>query len=75
MNGASRRTIPFAGIRALRSIGEIARVVRRIIGVPDYDTYLAHVCAFHPGDEPLARDAFAREALARRYERPGSRCC
>ncbi len=58
-----------------RRVAEIARVVRRMIGVPDYDTYLAHVRARHPGDEPITRDAFARDALARRYERPGSRCC
>ena len=60
---------------SLLRVAEIAVGVRRIIGVPDYEAYLAHVCAHHPGDEPITRDAFARDALARRYERPGSRCC
>ncbi|MDQ2664913.1 MAG: YbdD/YjiX family protein [Gemmatimonadota bacterium] len=56
-------------------LAEVARGVRRIIGVPDYDEYLAHVRACHPDDEPVTRDAFAREALDHRYLRPGSRCC
>ena len=52
-----------------------AVVVRRIIGAPDYERYLAHVVHRHPDSVPLSRDAFARDALARRYDRPGSRCC
>jgi uncharacterized short protein YbdD (DUF466 family) len=50
-------------------------VIRRIIGAPDYERYLAHVSLRHPGITPLSRDEFARDALARRYDRPGSRCC
>ena len=52
-----------------------ARVVRLVIGAPDYERYLAHVARRHPGETPLSRDAHARDALARRYDRPGSRCC
>jgi uncharacterized short protein YbdD (DUF466 family) len=54
---------------------QAAVVVRRIIGAPDYDRYLAHVTRRHPGATPLTRAEFARDALARRYDRPGSRCC
>ena len=50
-------------------------VIRRIIGAPDYDRYLLHVTRRHPGTTPLTREEFARDALARRYDRPGSRCC
>ena len=53
----------------------IAAVLRRIIGAPDYEGYLAHIRSCHPNTIPLSRDAFAREALARRYDQPGSRCC
>lgn len=53
----------------------LAAAVRRVIGVPDYDHYLAHARRCHPGDVPMSRDVFAAEALVRRYERPGSRCC
>ena len=60
---------------SLLKASEIAKVVRRIIGVPDYDAYVAHQRACHPDDAPITREAFAQYALARRYERPGSRCC
>lgn len=52
-----------------------ASVLRRVIGAPDYERYLAHVVRCHPGATPLTRDEFARDALSRRYDRPGSRCC
>jgi len=56
-------------------VARAAWVVRRMIGAPDYPRYLEHVRRCHPGATPLSRDAFARDVLSRRYERPGSRCC
>lgn len=56
-------------------IDRIAAVVRRVIGVPDYERYLAHVQQRHPDTVPLTREEFARDALARRYNQPGNRCC
>ena len=53
----------------------IAAVVRRIIGAPDYDRYVKHVCEAHPGDAPLSREEFYRAQLEGKYTRPGSRCC
>jgi uncharacterized short protein YbdD (DUF466 family) len=53
----------------------IARQLRRIIGAPDHESYLEHMRMHHPERVPLSREAFAREALSRRYDRPGSRCC
>ena len=50
-------------------------VLRRVVGAPDYERYLAHVSLRHPDMRPLTRDEFARDALSRRYDRPGSRCC
>jgi uncharacterized short protein YbdD (DUF466 family) len=52
-----------------------ARVLRTLMGAPDYERYVAHVRARHPGAEPLSREAFVRERLEARYSRPGSRCC
>lgn len=49
--------------------------VLRIIGAPDYDRYVAHMGERHPGEPVMTRDAFMRERLAARYERPGARCC
>lgn len=46
-----------------------------MIGVPDYERYLAHVATQHPGETPLSRDEFAKRRLEDRYARPGSRCC
>jgi uncharacterized short protein YbdD (DUF466 family) len=56
-------------------IESAANVVRRIIGVPDYDHYVAHVQAHHPGTCPMDRDEFMRQRQIDRYSRPGSRCC
>lgn len=62
-------------MRLRERLRRLGSVLRRVIGAPDYDAYLAHCRLRHPGAVPLAREAFTREALARRYERPGSRCC
>lgn len=56
-------------------LGRIAVVVRRIIGAPDYSSYVAHVQACHPGREPLSEREFVADRLKARYEQPGSRCC
>lgn len=53
----------------------LARIIRRVVGAPDYDAYIDHATRRDPDLVPLTRDAFARDALARRYDRPGSRCC
>jgi uncharacterized short protein YbdD (DUF466 family) len=49
--------------------------VRRIIGVPDYDRYLAHAHAHHPDVAPMTREEFIQQRLVDKYSRPGSRCC
>jgi uncharacterized short protein YbdD (DUF466 family) len=56
-------------------IERVANVVRRIIGVPDYDRYLAHVREHHPDVAPMSRAEFERVRMNDRYTRPGSRCC
>ena len=50
-------------------------VLRRIIGVPDYDTYKAHMTAHHPGEPLLSLDEFSEERLKTKYSKPGQRCC
>ena len=50
-------------------------IVRKIIGVPDYDTYLAHMKATNPDCELMSKDEFAKQRMQDRYSRPGSRCC
>ena len=51
------------------------RVLRTVLGAPDYARYAAHMRSHHPGQPLLTPEAFARERLAARYDRPGSRCC
>ena len=55
--------------------GRAAAVLRRIIGVPDYDAYLAHVREHHPAAHPMSREEFERSRLNDRYSKPGQRCC
>ena len=50
-------------------------VLRTIIGVPDYQRYLRHMEAHHPGCLVKSPAEFAKERLDARYSRPGSRCC
>ena len=50
-------------------------ILRRIIGVPDYDTYKQHMTAHHPGEPLLSADEFAEDRLKSKYSKPGQRCC
>ncbi len=62
---------------------DFAHVAKRVretahlmVGVPDYDTYLAHMAARHPDVTPMERAAFWREREAARFgEGRGLRCC
>jgi len=58
---------------------EMARLVRRaylqIFGIPDYERYLAHVAAHHPGEAPLSRRDFSARAIERKYASGGPKCC
>ena len=64
-----------AAAGARNPLAAIARAIKQIIGVPDYERYVSHQRLAHPGCEPLSRDAFMRERLDARYNRPGSKCC
>ena len=64
---------PASGWQA--QVRRITTVVRRIIGVPDYDAYLAHMHRHFPDCTPLDPRTFERERLADKYTQPGSRCC
>lgn len=56
-------------------IAAVARILRAMIGVPDYERYVEHCDARHPGSRPMTRDQFAADLLERKYSRPGTRCC
>jgi uncharacterized short protein YbdD (DUF466 family) len=61
--------------RLSRRLARTGEVLRAVAGVPDYERYLSHMRAHHPGTAPLTRDDFARTRMAERYEKPGSKCC
>jgi uncharacterized short protein YbdD (DUF466 family) len=57
------------------SLRRAAIVVRRIVGVPDYERYVAHLRERHAGVVPMSREEFERTRLEDKYSRPGQRCC
>ena len=69
----ARVPVPLESVVArVRRAGD---VVRRVIGVPDYERYVAHMEAAHPSETVLSHDDFERERMTARYQRPGARCC
>ncbi|HEX9564178.1 MAG TPA: YbdD/YjiX family protein [Gemmatimonadaceae bacterium] len=56
-------------------VRRVAKVIRTIIGAPDYERYLAHVHQCHPGQAVMSREEFSRSRLEARYNQPGNRCC
>jgi uncharacterized short protein YbdD (DUF466 family) len=61
---------------ALRKIwGECSAAARRIIGIPDYEAYVAHLRTRHPDRVIPTRAAFFAERQRARYGSGGGRCC
>ena len=55
----------------------VAQSAQLMVGIPDYDTYVAHVTRSHPDQVPMTYDEFFRERQAARYGggKGGMRCC
>jgi len=51
------------------------RAIRREAGMPDYQAYLDHRHAKHPGEPVLSRKEIFEKAGEERYRDGGSRCC
>ena len=61
---------------------EFARCVcqgaRLMVGIPDYDTYVAHIRATHPDQTPMTYPEFVDNRQAARFgavKGGGLRCC
>jgi uncharacterized short protein YbdD (DUF466 family) len=65
---ASKGTV-FDRVRGIR------QVCRQLFGIPDYERYLAHAAAHHPGAPVLSRRDFCARAIERKYGKSGPRCC
>ena len=56
----------------------LARTARLMVGVPDYDAYVAHRKEAHPGEPVMSYEEFFRERQTNRYATKDgkiSRCC
>lgn len=63
----------------LSAIGKcLCDSARLMVGVPDYEAYVAHVRKTHPDTEPMTYEAFFRDRQQARYGgdgKGGFRCC
>jgi len=53
----------------------LTQSLRLMVGVPNYGSYVAHVRATHPDQEPMNYEAFFRERQAARYASGAGKCC
>jgi uncharacterized short protein YbdD (DUF466 family) len=54
----------------------VARTARLMVGIPDYDVYVAHRLAAHPGEPVMSLAEFHRNRMERRFGRGGfGKCC
>jgi uncharacterized short protein YbdD (DUF466 family) len=51
------------------------RAVRQIVGAPDYERYLEHHAACHPGQAPLSAREYYADFVRRRFGGGPPRCC
>lgn len=68
----SRQDVAAALARAWRFLRASARLA---IGVPDYDTYVAHLRRMHPDRSVPTYAEFFDERQRARFGGTGSRCC
>jgi len=52
---------------AIRLLERAARVVRQVVGAPDYGRYLEHQASHHPGSAPLTEREYYAEFVSRRF--------
>ncbi|MDM0035453.1 YbdD/YjiX family protein [Variovorax sp. J22P271] len=64
---------------AERSLGQrfrsLCSACRQVFGMPDYERYLAHAQAQHPGAPVLSRNDYCAKVIERRYGQGVGRCC
>jgi len=64
---------------SLKAFGKgLVRTARLMVGVPDYEAYVAHRKAMHPGESIMSFEEFFRERQTSRYGAGGgkiTRCC
>jgi uncharacterized short protein YbdD (DUF466 family) len=53
----------------------LGQSMRLMVGLPEYDAYLAHMERTHPGQPVLSYEEFFRERQAARYGSGKTGCC
>ncbi|MDN5919927.1 MAG: YbdD/YjiX family protein [Pseudonocardia sp.] len=61
--------------RLYGSLGAARQLVREMAGERDYENYLAHRAAHHPGEPVQGEREFWRERTDRQDRNPTARCC
>lgn len=61
--------------RIARMWRALVAATRRMVGIPDYDAYVAHLKARHPERAIPTADAFFIERQEARYRAGAGRCC
>ncbi|WP_454723891.1 MULTISPECIES: YbdD/YjiX family protein [Cupriavidus] len=63
----------------LEQLGTMGRYLgqslRLMVGLPDYQTYVAHMESTHPGRAPMSYEEFFRERQEARYGGGQGKCC
>lgn len=66
-------------LEADRSFGRrfrsLCSACRQVLGMPDYERYLAHAATLHPGEPVLSRNDYCAQVIERRYGQGVGRCC
>jgi uncharacterized short protein YbdD (DUF466 family) len=53
----------------------LGQSLRLMVGVPEYNAYVAHMTNAHPGQPVMSYEKFFRERQEARYGGKVSRCC
>lgn len=65
----------WTGARAAGRWAAWQAAFRRIVGMPDYDAYVAHFQGCHPGAAVLSEREYFDQYVKARYENGPTRCC
>ena len=69
------RNEPASAAGFFNRLRDVRQVCRQIFGIPDYERYLAHAAARHPGKPVLSRGAYCAQVIEHKYGKGGQRCC
>lgn len=66
----------FSNLGELRSAGRyLGQALRLMVGLPDYDGYVAHMRVTHPDQPVMSYEAFFRDRQDARYGAGAGKCC